>query len=109
MTLLDDARRGPVAEVDEVARAEGVEPETLRRSLARGRVVIPRNAAGRARPLGIGEGLRVKLCPPSSKHGLSVVFWCETGDSICPGMYVTIGGVEKTCFYRPCDDWRNCR
>jgi len=29
--------------------------------MAEGRVVIPRNAAGRARPLGIGEGLRVKV------------------------------------------------
>ena len=29
--------------------------------MAEGRVVIPRNVAGRARPQGIGEGLRVKI------------------------------------------------
>ena len=29
--------------------------------MAEGRVVIPRNVVGRARPLGIGEGLRVKV------------------------------------------------
>ncbi len=61
MTLLDDARRGRVPEIETVAREEGVDPEGLRRSLAEGRVVIPRNAAGRARPLGIGEGLRIKV------------------------------------------------
>jgi phosphomethylpyrimidine synthase len=61
VTLLDDARRGRVPEIETVAREEGVDPEGLRRSLAEGRVVIPRNAAGRARPLGIGEGLRVKV------------------------------------------------
>jgi len=61
VTLLDDARRGSCPEVEEVARSEGVDPQRLRRSMAAGRVVIPRNAAGRARPLGIGEGLRVKV------------------------------------------------
>jgi len=44
-----------------VAGEEGVDPEKLRRAMAEGRVVIPRNVAGRARPLGIGEGLRVKV------------------------------------------------
>lgn len=47
--------------METIAREEGVDPERLRRSLAEGRVVIPRNAVGRARPLGIGEGLRVKV------------------------------------------------
>lgn len=54
--------------------------------------------------------LRAKLCPPGSKYGLSVVFWCEPpGATICAGMYVTIGGVEKTAFLRPCEQWRNCQ
>ncbi len=61
MTLLDDARKGRVPEIEAVAKDEGVDPERLRRSMAEGRVVIPRNAAGRARLLGIGEGLRVKV------------------------------------------------
>ena len=38
-----------------------MDPERLRRSVAAGRTVIPLNARGRARPLGIGEGLRVKV------------------------------------------------
>ncbi len=59
--MLDDARRGRVPEVETIAREEHVDPERLRRSFAEGRVVIPRNAVGRARPLGIGEGLRVKV------------------------------------------------
>ncbi len=47
--------------METIAREEHVDPERLRRSFAEGRVVIPRNAVGRARPLGIGEGLRVKV------------------------------------------------
>lgn len=54
--------------------------------------------------------LRMKLCPPSSKYGLSVVFWCESpGATVCPGMYVTIGGIEKTAFFRPCSQWETCQ
>lgn len=56
-----------------------------------------------------GDGLRVRLCPPGSKYGLTVCFWCETGTGLCPGMYTTIGGTEKTRFIRPCEDWRQCR
>lgn len=58
---------------------------------------------------GCGDNLNVRICPPSSAHGLSIVFWCETGGFNCPGMYATIGGQEKTCFIRPCSEWRECR
>jgi phosphomethylpyrimidine synthase len=61
VTILDDARKNQSPEVEAVAAAEGVDPERLRRSVAAGRVVIPRNAVGRARPLGVGEGLRIKV------------------------------------------------
>jgi phosphomethylpyrimidine synthase len=61
VTILDDARRGRSTEVEAVAAAEGVDPDVVRRSVAAGRVVIPRNAVGRARPLGVGEGLRIKV------------------------------------------------
>jgi phosphomethylpyrimidine synthase len=61
VTLLDDARKGLTLEIEAVARDEGVDPEALRRSMAEGRLVIPRNVSGRARPIGIGEGLRVKV------------------------------------------------
>lgn len=59
--------------------------------------------------LNCGDSLRARLCPPSSRYGLSVCFWCETGESLCPGMYTTIGGMEKTTFIRPCEEWRECR
>jgi len=61
VTLLDEAGDRITPEIEEVAKAEGVDAERLRRSVAKGRTVIPRNVAGRARPLGIGEGLRVKV------------------------------------------------
>ena len=61
VTILDDARKGPSPDVEAVAAVEGVDPERLRRSVAAGRVVIPRNATGRSRPLGVGEGLRIKV------------------------------------------------
>lgn len=56
-----------------------------------------------------GEGLRVKMCPPSERHGLSIVFWCESGGHLCPGCITTIGGIERTAFIRPCEQWRECR
>jgi len=56
-----------------------------------------------------GDRLRARLCPPSSRHGLSVCFWCESGGPLCPGVYATIGGVEKTALTRPCEQWRECR
>ncbi len=63
MTLMLEARRGVVSdELREVSRAEGIEEKVLLRRVAKGRVVIPRNSAGRElKPVGIGEGLRVKV------------------------------------------------
>lgn len=56
------------------------------------------------------QNLRWRYCPPGSKYGSSVVIWCQPpGATICPGMYVTIGGIEKTAFLRPCEQWRNCQ
>jgi len=56
-----------------------------------------------------GEGLRVRFCPKSDRHSAGFVFWCETGNAKCPGMYATLGKVEKTSFMRPCWEWRRCR
>ncbi|NOZ59683.1 MAG: phosphomethylpyrimidine synthase ThiC, partial [Euryarchaeota archaeon] len=63
MTLMLEAQRGIVSdELREVSRAEGIEEKVLLRRVAKGRVVIPRNSAGRElKPVGIGEGLRVKV------------------------------------------------
>jgi len=61
-TLMDAARRGVITEeIRLVAEAEGVSAEKLRDRVARGVVVVPRNVSGRAKPVGIGEGLRVKV------------------------------------------------
>ena len=65
--------------------------------------------AARAAVLTCGDGLRARLCPAANGHGPSAVFWCETGGHLCPGMYLSIGGVEKTSFTRPCEQWRECR
>ena len=56
------------------------------------------------------ENLRVRLCPPSSQYGLSVIFWCSPpGATLCPGCITTISGLEKTAFTRPCGQWALCR
>ena len=62
-TQLSKARRGEMTpEMEQVARAEGMEPQTIMERVARGKVVIPANK-GRpgVRPIGIGEGLSVKV------------------------------------------------
>ncbi len=62
MTLIEDAKKGKTPpEVEIVARKEGVDPEKLLRLLARGRVVIPRNARRKIDPIGIGETLTTKV------------------------------------------------
>ncbi len=56
------------------------------------------------------EHLRSRYCPRSERYGPSTVFWCEEPDSsLCPGLYVTMGGIEKTAFIRPCYQWEECR
>ncbi|HEX9949173.1 MAG TPA: phosphomethylpyrimidine synthase ThiC [Thermodesulfobacteriota bacterium] len=62
-TQLAKARRGEVTrEMEAVGRAEGVPLQTLVQQIAAGRVVIPANRGhGGMRPIGIGEGLRIKV------------------------------------------------
>jgi phosphomethylpyrimidine synthase len=63
MTQMVKARRGMITkEMKKVALEEGVSLEWLREKIASGRVVIPvnRNHKG-VRPVGIGEGLRIKV------------------------------------------------
>ncbi len=61
MTLMDDAKNGISDVIKEVAKAEGVEAEKLRKRVAEGRVVIPYNPIHSPKLLGIGEGLSVKV------------------------------------------------
>ncbi len=63
MTQRMKALKGIVTkEMKAVAREEGVSPEWLREKIAAGKIVIPvnRNHQG-VKPLGIGEGLRIKV------------------------------------------------
>jgi phosphomethylpyrimidine synthase len=73
MTQMETARRGETTpEMEEVSRREGISLETLRRRIARGRVVLPRNVErGEVIPTGIGRGLRVKV---NANIGTSVDF-----------------------------------
>ncbi|MEM1569144.1 MAG: phosphomethylpyrimidine synthase ThiC [Candidatus Bathyarchaeia archaeon] len=61
-TLIDATRRGVITEeVRAVAEAERITAEKIRDRVARGLIVIPRNVSHRARPVGIGQGLTVKI------------------------------------------------
>lgn len=62
MTLLDSARRREITrEIRTAAEADGVDAERLRRLVASGRVVIPKNVAGSTPPIPIGECVRTKI------------------------------------------------
>lgn len=55
------ARTEITPEIEAVAKVEGISAERLRRQVASGRVVIASNPIHAPNPLGIGEGLRVKI------------------------------------------------
>ncbi|MCL7413643.1 MAG: phosphomethylpyrimidine synthase ThiC [ANME-2 cluster archaeon] len=62
MSLIDEANNGNITDVmKEVASAEGVEPEFVRRGIAAGRIVIPVTPYREIRHCGIGKGLRTKV------------------------------------------------
>jgi phosphomethylpyrimidine synthase len=63
MTQKIKAQKGIITkEMKRVAREEGISPERLREKIASGRVVIPANRNHRGvKPVGIGEGLRIKV------------------------------------------------
>jgi phosphomethylpyrimidine synthase len=61
MTLMKEARGGVTERIRKAAEAEGLDPEYLRRQVASGRVVIPGNPLHSPRPVGIGEGMLVKV------------------------------------------------
>jgi len=60
-TLMIEARHGITDEIREVARAEGIDADIIRRRVAAGRIVIPHNSIHNPRLVGIGEELRVKI------------------------------------------------
>jgi len=63
LSLIIQARsEGHVDTIIEVARRERLDPEVLKKKVAAGRVVIPRNTRKKkARLIGIGEGLTTKV------------------------------------------------
>ena len=63
MTILEAARFGSVPpEVREAARAEGVRPEALAESIARGEAIVCKSRSREnVRPLAIGKGMRIKV------------------------------------------------
>ena len=63
MTQMIEARKGIITkEMEKVALEEGVSTEWLREKIAAGRIVIPVNRNHReVKPVGIGEGLRIKV------------------------------------------------
>ncbi|MEM2848702.1 MAG: phosphomethylpyrimidine synthase ThiC [Candidatus Bathyarchaeia archaeon] len=61
-TLIDAVGRGIITEeVKAVAKAERITAEKIRDRVARGLIVIPRNVSHQIRPIGIGQGLTVKI------------------------------------------------
>lgn len=63
MTQLDMARAGRISpEIKKVANVEGIDPEIIRKGVAGGRIVIPKNNRHDiSAACGIGEGLKTKI------------------------------------------------
>ncbi len=62
MTLISSAKRGIITEeMKKVAIKERVSPEFIRDGIADGRIVITKNAGRNIEPIGIGEGLFIKI------------------------------------------------
>ena len=63
MTQIESARKGILTpEMQEVARHEGLEPDEIQKKVAQGTVVIPANLGKKkARPVGVGQGLTIKV------------------------------------------------
>ena len=62
MTQIEAARAGRTTpEMERVAEEEGVSVDLIRERLKTGRVVILKNRLHDVKPVGVGEGLRVKV------------------------------------------------
>jgi phosphomethylpyrimidine synthase len=63
LTQIESARKGTVTpEMQEVALQEGLEPEEIQKRVAQGTVVVPANLGKKkARPVGVGQGLTIKV------------------------------------------------
>jgi phosphomethylpyrimidine synthase len=62
MTQMEQAKRGRTTEAMRyVAAVEGLDPEDLRRRMAAGRAIIPKNVHHDFNPIGVGLGLSTKV------------------------------------------------
>ena len=61
MTLLEEAKKGLTDDIRNVAKSEGIASEKLRRNIASGRTVIPKNVTHDVAAIGIGDALRTKV------------------------------------------------
>ena len=62
MTQMEKAKRGTITEeMRYVAAVEGVDPEDLRRRIAAGVAIVPRNIRHDFNPIGVGQGLSTKI------------------------------------------------
>ena len=63
LTQLESARAGRITpEVKRIARDEGISPENIRKGVANGSIVLPKNRARKfLKPCGIGKGLSTKI------------------------------------------------
>src|SRR5437867_3443181 len=62
MTQMEHAKRGRITEeMRYVAAVEGLDPEELRRRIAAGVAIIPKNVRHDFNPIGVGQGLSTKV------------------------------------------------
>ncbi|HKQ97253.1 MAG TPA: phosphomethylpyrimidine synthase ThiC, partial [Candidatus Polarisedimenticolia bacterium] len=62
MTQMEEAKRGTITDAMRyVAAVEGLDAETIRRRIAAGTVIIPKNVHHDFNPIGVGEGLSTKI------------------------------------------------
>ncbi len=62
MTLMEDAKKGIVTPtIEAVAKAEGIDPKTVRSCVAKGLITIPKNNRRQAIPIGIGKSMSIKI------------------------------------------------
>ena len=61
-TLIKTAREGKITkEMEIVAQKEQVDVDFIRKGIAKGRIVVPKSNQRDAEPMGIGEGMLVKI------------------------------------------------
>jgi phosphomethylpyrimidine synthase len=86
MTQIEQARAGQITpEMEAVAQAEQLDPQTVRDEVARGRMVIPANKNHLSKgliPIGIGIAARTKINANIGKSAVSSDTDCELGKLI---------------------------